>query len=106
MRSRNIEFIARRMKPNGRVYPFFDNVDMSKYVIPKLIEIEMVSGTFQVGEVLVGNSGAVSLRVRVAKADHKYGPYNSPSQTYKQNPYKTGEILPKVIFNNFFSSKH
>jgi hypothetical protein len=96
MRSRNIEFIARRMKPNGRVYPFFDNVDMSKYVIPKLIEIEMISGTFQVGEVLVGNSGAVSVRVRVAKADHKYGPYNAPSQTYKQNPYKTGEILPKA----------
>ena len=95
MRSRNIEFIARRMKPNGRVYPFFDNVDMSKYVIPKLIEVEMVSGTFQVGEVLVGNSGAASIRVRVAKADHKYGPYNAPSQTYKQNPYKTGEILPK-----------
>ena len=84
------------MKPNGRVYPFFDNVDMSKYVIPKLIEIEMISGTFQVGEVLVGNSGAVSVRVRVANADHKYGPYNSPSQTYKQNPYKTGEILPKA----------
>ena len=95
MRSRNIEFIARRMKPNGRVYPFFDNVDMSKYVIPKLIEIEMISGTFQVGEVLVGNSGAVSVRVRVANADHKYGPYNAPSQTYKQNPYKTGEILPQ-----------
>ena len=95
MRSRNIEFIARRMKPNGRVYPFFDSVDMSKYVIPKLIEIEMVSGTFQVGEVLIGNSGAASIRVRVAKADHKYGPYNAPSQTYKQNPYKTGEILPQ-----------
>ena len=29
--------------------------------------------------------------MRVANADHKYGPYNSPSQTYKQNPYKTGE---------------
>lgn len=96
MRSRNIEFIARRMKPNGRVYPFFDNVDMSKYVIPKLIEIEMVGGTFQTGEVIVGNKGASSIRVRVAKSDHKYGPYNSPSQTYKQNPYKTGEILPKA----------
>ena len=96
MRSRNIEFIARRMKPNGRVYPFFDNVDMSKYIIPKLVEIEMVNGTFQVGETIIGNRGAASIRVRAAKADHKYGPYNSPSQTYKQNPYKSGEVLPQA----------
>ena len=56
------------MKPNGRVYPFFDNVDMSKYVIPKLIEIEMVSGTFQVGEVLIGNSGAASITSKSCKS--------------------------------------
>ena len=95
MRSRNIEFIARRMKPNGRVYPFFDNVDMSKYVVPKLIEIEMSSGSFQVGETIIGNSGSASIRVRVAKSDHKYGPYNAPSQTYKQNPYNSQEVLPQ-----------
>lgn len=91
MRSRNIEFISRRLKPNTRVYPFFDNVNMSQYVIPKLIEIAMVSGNFVMGETVQGTSGSVSVRFRLAKADHKYGPYNSPTQVYVQNPYNTSE---------------
>ena len=55
MRSRNIEFVCRRLKPNTRLYPFFDNIDMSKYVIPKLVEVTMVSGTFGAGEIVEGS---------------------------------------------------
>jgi len=94
MRSRNIEFVARRMKPNGLVYPFFDNVDMSSYIIPKLLEVTMASGTFSVGETVTGVSGSVSVRFRLASPNHKYGPYNSPTQTYSQNPYNTTEVVP------------
>ena len=36
---------------------FFDNVDVNKYCVPKLIEIEMVSGTFEVGETVKGEMG-------------------------------------------------
>ncbi len=54
MRSRNIEFRAERMKPFTRLYTFFDNVDVNDSVIPKLIEIEMVEGTFEIGETLIG----------------------------------------------------
>jgi hypothetical protein len=50
MRSRNIEFKAERMKPLTRLYGFFDNKEVTKYIMPKLLEIEMVSGTFQTGE--------------------------------------------------------
>ena len=50
MRSRNIEFNAKGMKSFTRVYPFFDNIDISRFCTPKLLEIEMVSGTFEVGE--------------------------------------------------------
>jgi hypothetical protein len=50
MRSRNIEFKAERMKPLTRLYGFFDNKEVTKYIMPKLLEIEMVSGTFQSGE--------------------------------------------------------
>src|SRR6056300_49662 len=32
IRSRTITFSATRMKPNTRVYPFFDNIDISSYV--------------------------------------------------------------------------
>ena len=90
MRSRNIEFVCRRLKPNTRLYPFFDNIDMQKYVVPKLVEITMVSGTFGAGEIVEGsrpNSNNDAIRFRLANQNHKYGPYNNPSQTYKQNPY-------------------
>ena len=50
MRMRNIQFKAKRMKPTTRVYPFFDNIPVMKTVTPKLVEIQMIKGTFQVGE--------------------------------------------------------
>ena len=50
MRKRNIEFRAERMKPYTKVYAFFDNVDVNKHIVPKLIEVQMTSGVFQVGE--------------------------------------------------------
>ena len=34
IRSRNVEFQAYGMRPNTRVYPFFDNIDVSVYVTP------------------------------------------------------------------------
>ena len=96
MRSRNIEFICRRLKPNTRLYPFFDNIDMQKYVVPKLIEITMVSGTFGAGEVVEGsrpNSNTDAIRFRLANQNHKYGPYNNPDQVYKQNPYEPASSI-------------
>ena len=32
------------------MYVFFENINMTEYVVPKLIEIEMDSGVFEVGE--------------------------------------------------------
>ena len=34
IRSRNVEFQAYGLRPNTRVYPFFDNIDVSVYVTP------------------------------------------------------------------------
>ena len=34
IRSRTLTFVATRLKPNTKVYPFFDNVDISSYVTP------------------------------------------------------------------------
>ena len=50
MRSRDIQFTAKGMKPYNRVYAFFDGVDVTRFCVPKLIEIEMISGTFRVSE--------------------------------------------------------
>ena len=99
MRSRNIEIIAKRLKPSSRVYAFFDNVDMTSYVIPKLIEVLMSSGTFTAGETVVGTLGSKSIRFRLATQNHKYGPYNSPTETFSINPY-----LPENSLSSSYSS--
>jgi hypothetical protein len=94
MRSRNVEFIARRLKPKTRLYAFFDNVDMNKYIVPKLIEVQMESGTFIIGETVVGTVGTTSIRFRLSTPNHKYGPYNKPEQVYVENPYVPGQSIP------------
>ncbi len=102
MRSRNIEIIARRMKPSTRLYTFFDNVDLTNYVVPKLLEVSMVSGTFQEGETVIGrmtSGGYQTISFRLAKQNHRYGPYNSPTQVYLTNPYDTS-----ISLSNSYSS--
>jgi hypothetical protein len=94
MRSRNIEIISKRLKPSSRIYAFFDNVDMTSYVVPKLIEVSMSSGTFTTGETVVGTLGSKSIRFRLATQNHKYGPYNSPTETFSTNPYLPENSLP------------
>jgi hypothetical protein len=98
LRSRNIEFISKKLKPSARVYPFFDNRDVSSFIIPKLIEISMVSGSFITGEVietdrqgqippLPGQSQAPFIRFRAAKQNHFKGPFDNPSSVYRTNVY-------------------
>ena len=94
MRSRNVEFVARRLKPKSQLYAFFDNIDMSAYMVPKLIEISMVSGSFVVGEAVLGTLGTASIRFRVAKTNHKYGSYATPTQVFVENPYSPSNGLP------------
>ena len=102
MRSRNIEFIIRNAKPRTQMYAFFDGQDISAWCFPKLLEITMESGVFQVGEEVWGNgSGFIGnaggdLRFRVATPNHKYGPYNAPSDTYKINPYDDNQSIAEV----------
>jgi hypothetical protein len=96
MRSRNVEFIARRLKPKEQLYAFFDNIDMNAYMVPKLIEISMVSGVFAVGESVRGTLGTASIRFRVAQTNHKYGPYATPTQVFVENPYSPLDGLPNL----------
>lgn len=99
MRSRNIEFTGRRLKPFTQVYPFFDNVDVNSFCFSKLLEIEMSSGTFQVGETVIGfmpstqttpnvdTQSSPTIIFRVSTPNHKYGPYNNPTDIFERNPY-------------------
>ena len=99
MRERNIEFTGTRLKPNTQVFSFFDNVNVTQRCTPKLLQISMNSGVFQVGEEVVGSISGVdsaSIRFRVATANHKYGPYNNPNDFYDSNPYLRGNAIPSV----------
>ena len=105
MRSRNISWIAKRVKPSTQLYCFFDNIDITRFCTPKLLEIQMISGVFQIGETVEGvrqstglspanwNRSIPSITFRVAQSNHADGPYNAPTDTYPQNPY-TSNVLP------------
>jgi hypothetical protein len=94
MRSRNVQFNSVGNKPYGRYYQFLDGnggVD----VIPKLLEVEDVTGVFQVGETVVGSINGVDIiRFRLARPDHKSGAYATPAVSYTINPYDNTTTLP------------
>ena len=99
MRERNIEITANRMKPRTQFYVYFDNVDVTKFTTPKLLEIEMVSGVFQTGERVHGHHpGAYhkTFNFRLAAPNHKEGPYNAPTKVLSVNPYDNEAPIPSV----------
>jgi hypothetical protein len=93
MRSRNIEILATGIKPLTRYYSFLDG-SSGIDIIPKLIEISMSSGTFQIGETIDGFVGSERLiSFRAAQPNHKSGAYNNPSRTYSINPYNKSSAI-------------
>jgi len=98
MRSRNVEFVSKKVKPLTKLYAFFDGKNVTRYCVPKLLEISMISGVFQVGEKVIGRQRATGLNpdlradfpqitFRVAQSNHREGPYNFPTVTFANNPY-------------------
>jgi len=82
IRSRTITFTATRLKPNTRVYAFFDNIDVSSYVTP--IDVNpstQVETTGSLGGSIISNSnGTVK------------GTFAIPDPTNDANPrWRTGE---------------
>jgi hypothetical protein len=94
VRSRNIEFDSHSLKPTTRFYPFFSDIDISKYVVPKLLEIEMVSGVFEAGEVVESDATFTTSKIifRLCSLNHKTGVYDVPETTYPFNPYTQQEL--------------
>ena len=94
MRERNVAFSADGLRPHTRFYPFWDG-QAGADIIPKLIEINMRSGAFIVGETVRGFNGSTQVfAARVADQNHKTGPFSAPRRKYTQNPYRRGEIIP------------
>ncbi len=100
VRSRNIQFTAQGIKPLTRVYAFFAGREVSRFCVPKLLQISMSTGAFQVGETVIGrmnsgsnrNSSSAYIQFRVANPNHRTGSFNVPSRTYAEDPYTTTSI--------------
>ncbi len=92
MRKRNIEITTHRMKPRTRFYVYFDNVDVTSFTTPKLLEVNMSTGVFQTGETV--KSGNFSFRL--AAPNHKEGPYNAPTKVLTLNPYDNAAGISTV----------
>ena len=106
VRSRNVEFYAANLKPSTRIYAFFDGKDVTKYCVPKIIEISMEDGVFEVGETVegrvltqgLGEEGKDTnpkINFRVAQSNHRRGDYDSPTEVYPDNPYVNGGVIPE-----------
>ena len=96
IRSRNVEFRANKLKPNTRLYAFFDGVDVTNQCFSKLIEVSISSGTFIVGETVdikKSQSSLVEGSFRLAAPNHKKGKFDAPTQIFTENPYN-GQTIP------------
>lgn len=96
IRSRNVEFKADKLKPNTKLYAFFDGVDVTNQCFPKLIEISMSSGTFIVGETVdikKAEGSSIEGSFRVSTPNHKSGKFNSPTQIFTENPYNQDQSI-------------
>jgi hypothetical protein len=103
MRKRNIEITANRMKPRTRFYVYFDNVDVTAFITPKLLEVNMTSGVFQTGEKVsasviqsMNSPGGGTFTFRLAAPNHKDGPYDAPTKVITVNPYDNEAPIASV----------
>ena len=100
IRSRNVSFNADRMKPRTRIYGFFDGVNVTTYITPKVIEIVKSSTAdpntnetpFVVGETVVGSISGCRFKVAAANDGYKTDPYGVGAATLaesyaSQTPY-------------------
>jgi hypothetical protein len=94
LREKNIEFTGNGFKPFTQVYAFFDGVDINKFITPKLIEINMLSGSFLIGETVVGKNESSEIKFRLSSPNHKSGPITNPTDTYTINPYNRNINIP------------
>lgn len=86
-RSRNVVFRAEGLKPLTKHYSFLDGISVDKYITSKFIEINMISGVFEVGELVESDPLFVSGRFsfRLCTPNHLNGPYNNPTKVFNEN---------------------
>ena len=114
MRSRNVYFSANGLKPATKHFHYLDSA--SPDIVPKLIEIEMVSGSFTIFEnarielVSLGDEPEIGY-VRIQRPNHKFGDnarpdvgagLGSPSvsvEDYSVDPYDSSRPAPSPTYS-------
>ena len=110
MRSRNVFFNANGLRPNTRHYHYLDNGVPD--IFPKLVEINMVSGTFSVFEdINIELNGSQIAFARTQKPNHKFGDASRPDvgaglgspsvlvETYTVDPFDTTRPAPSDTYS-------
>ena len=110
MRSRNVYFNANGLKPNTKHYHYLDNAKPD--IVPKLIEINMKSGSFTVKEdVKIQIDGETVGFMKLEKPNHKYGDTDNPDvgaglgspsvlvEEYTVDPYDTSRPSPSKTYS-------
>ena len=110
MRSRNVYFQASGLKPFTRHYHFLDSGVPD--IIPKLVEIEMSSGTFSILEdVKVELNGTQIALIRSQEPNHKIGDESRPEfqaglgspasnvEKYTVDPYDRARPAPSATYS-------
>ena len=106
VRSRNVEVVGKRLKPNTRYYVFMENQDMTEYAVPKLLPVTMIRGSFSTGDLMYsvenppGTTGKPSIHFRLTTQNHKTGSFNGQKNgapdpdytTYVTNPYDSTSL--------------
>ena len=93
IRSRNVSFNVDRMKPRTRFYAFFDGVNVTNYLTPKVIELIKSSTAdpqtnetpFVVGETVIGSTSGCRHKVAAANDGYKTDPYGVGQATLAES---------------------
>ena len=119
IRSRNVGFNVERMKPRTRVYAFFDGVNVTTYITPKVVEIVKSSTAdpntnetpFVVGETVVGSISGCRLKIAPANDGYATDPYGTGTATLaesyaSQTPYINIDVtsLAETVNPNFYGN--
>ena len=119
IRSRNIGFNVDRLKPRTRMYAFFDGINITNYITPKVIEVIKNSTTdsrtnetpFVVGETVIGQTSGCQLKVAAPNDGYKTNPYGKGEETLpetysSQTEYLTHDItaISETVSPDFFGN--
>ena len=93
IRSRNVSFNVERLKPRTRFYVFFDGVNVSNYITPKVVELIKSSTAdpqtnetpFVVGETVIGEVSGCRLKIAPANDGYATDPYGTGTATLAES---------------------